>query len=598
MPVQPTGTTDTSQTAARSLLANSPLRPLTPVLEQWFQRDLGKLLTIAHEAQGPFFSGTLDNCNIAYDCPEEDIRRTPAEGPVLVVANHPFGLVEPVIVGDILSRVRGDVKFLANSMLAAVPQLHELILPVDISGGPSAARANLKSMREAVKWLAERHVLVIFPAGEVASLQLPRFGITDPRWNDSITRLVQRTNTAVLPIFIHGANGPGFHLAGAIHPQFRTLLLPREFLNKQGKKIRISIGSPIRPDRVLASEVPRDPTDYLRRRTFLLESRPAADVRTSIGFRASRFKPTQIAPAVDARLLAEEIESLDAGQKLTSHGEYSVYEAASSQIPNLLREIGRLREITFRNAGEGTGSALDLDEFDRHYRHLLLWNTEKSEVAGAYRLAKTDEIVARFGVRGLYTNTLFKLSPEFHKSIGPALELGRSFVRPECQKSYQPLLLLWKGIGQYVTARPQYRHLFGPVSISKEYSSSSRALMVSFLKARCGDRALASHVHARNKFQVRPIRDFDVRNLGSLLTNIDELSEVIADLEPDHKGVPILLRHYINLGGRILDFSVDQNFSNVLDGLIVVDLAAGNRRLLERYMGKTGAEAFFRYHGV
>jgi putative hemolysin len=563
------------------------------VLESWFTQDLGKLLSIANEAKGAFFSEALANCHIGYECPDDDVRRTPSEGPVLVVANHPFGLVEAVILGAILSRVRSDVKFLANSLLAAVPQLHPLILPVDISGGSTAARANLKSVREAVTWLQAGHALVVFPAGEVASIQFPRLGITDPQWNDSVTRLVQRTNATVLPVFFHGANGPAFHLAGVIHPQLRTLLLPRQFLNKQGKKIRVSIGSPIRPDRLLSSEVHRDPTEYLRRRTFLLESRSSGIARSHV-----EVKQTAIASAHDTRLLEAEIANLSPHQRLAVHSNYAVYAAAANQIPNLLYEIGRLREITFRNAGEGTGAAADLDEFDQHYSHLILWNRETHEVVGGYRFAKTDEVIASRGPRGLYTSTLFRLSRGFHDSVHPSIELGRSFVRPEYQKSYQPLLLLWKGIGQYLTSHPRYRYLFGPVSISKEYGSSSRALMVSYLKTRCGDEALGSFVHPRHKFRTRPIRDLDSRNLASLLGNVDELSEVIADLEPDHKGVPVLLRHYLNLGGRILDFSVDQNFSSVLDGLILVDLTAANKRVLERYMGKTGAEAFLRYHAV
>jgi putative hemolysin len=575
------------------MLAHSPLRPLTPVLEQWFTQDLGKLFSIASEAKGTFFAEALANCNIGYECAQDDIQRTPAEGPVLVVANHPFGLVEAVILGAILSGVRGDVKFLANSLLAAVPQLHQLILPLDISGGSTAARANLKSVREAVAWLRDRHALVVFPAGEVASIQFPRLGITDPQWNDSVTRLVQRTGATTLPVFFHGANGPAFHIVGAIHPQLRTLLLPREFLNKQGKRIRVSIGSPIRPGRLLSSDVRRDPTDYLRLRTFLLESRSTANARPSFVAKQAR-----IASALDPNILNQEMTSLPARQKLAAHGEYTVYEATAGQIPNLLREIGRLREITFRNAGEGTGAPVDLDEFDQHYSHLILWNGETREVVGGYRFARTDEVTMRLGPRGLYTSTLFRLSPGFHSSVYPALELGRSFVRPEYQKSYQPLLLLWKGIGQYLTSRPKYRYLFGPVSISKEYSSSSRALMVSYLKAHRGDDVLASYVHPRHKFRVRPIRDIDSRNLAPLLANVDELSEVISDLEPDHKGVPVLLRHYLNLGGRILDFSVDQNFSSVLDGLILVDLTAANRRVLERYMSKTGAEGFLRYHAV
>src|ERR1019366_10064052 len=192
--------------------------------------------------------------------------------------------------------------------------------------------------------------------------------------------------------------------------------------------------------------------------------------------------------------------------------------------------------------GEGTGAACDLDRFDRHYEHLFAWNEETGELIGAYRVAKSDQVIARFGTRGLYTSTLFHLQAKFYEEICPALELGRSFVRPEYQKGYLPLLLLWKGLGHYVARNPRYRTLFGPVSISKDYSPSSRALIVSFLKSRHRDEILAERVKPRKKFHVRGPRDCDPRNFSSLLSNLDELSEVVADLEEDGKGIPILLQ--------------------------------------------------------
>jgi putative hemolysin len=581
--------------AARNLLANTPLRRLGPVLERWFLQDLEQIYSRVGAGDTTFFSALLESLNIVPEYAAGDLENIPRQGPVIVVANHPFGLAEGVILGAILSTMRSDVTFLANSMLAVVPQLQRLIIPVDISGGADAVRANWKSVRKGIEWLRADGLLVVFPAGEVASIQFPRLEITDPGWTDCVSRLVQRTSASVVPVFFHGANGPAFHIAGLIHPRLRTLLLPRELLNKGGRSLRISIGRPIHSQRLAASARRRNTTEYLRARTFLLEARAAKTFSPPIWLRARR---AEVPEGRNSRLLWQEVGQLPSGQRLVTHGEFVVCAATAEQIPNTLREIGRPREITFRQAGEGTGRAVDLDAFDRHYTHLFLWNEEKCEIAGAYRFARTDDVVARWGLHGLYTSTLFRLSRNFYAAIQPALELGRSFVTREYQKGYLPLLLLWKGLGQYVASHPQYRVLFGPVSISNAYSRSSRELMVSFLRSRCRNESLAAHIQPKRKFRVRAAGDCDPRNFGTLLANVDELSEIVADLEPDHKGVPILLQHYLHLGGQILDFSVDNNFSQALDGLIVVDLAKANRRLLERYLSKEGAEQFLLRHSV
>lgn len=281
-----------------------------------------------------------------------------------------------------------------------------------------------------------------------------------------------------------------------------------------------------------------------------------------------------------------------------THREYTICFAAARQIPAGLLEIGRLREITFRQAGEGTGRSRDLDRFDQHYDHLLVWNRDKREIVGAYRMAKTDVVTDRMGARGLYTSTLFRLRSDFYERVRPALELGRSFVRPEYQKGYLPLLLLWKGLGHYVALFPGYKVLLGPVSISRDYCSSSRELMVSFLRKRHGDEKMDGSVRPRKRFRSRKATGCDPRNFSSLLADFDELSAVVADLEPDHKGIPVMLQQYLQLGGRILEFSVDHKFSDVLDGLIVVDLTNAKRRQLDRYMGVENARRFLKLHGA
>lgn len=265
------------------------------------------------------------------------------------------------------------------------------------------------------------------------------------------------------------------------------------------------------------------------------------------------------------------------------------------QIPNTLREIGRLREVAFRQAGEGAGRSLDLDRFDSHYQHLWIWNTQSHEVVGAYRMVGTDSLRAR---RDLYTSTLFRFRAGLLEKVYPALELGRSFVRPEYQKSSVALVLLWKGIGQYVARNPRYRVLFGPVSISREYNPASRDLMVSFLESRCGNQDLATLVEPRRKLRTHHLRSCDTRILGSLLTDVDELSEVVADVESDGKGVPVLVRQYLKVGGQMLAFNVDVDFSDVVDGLVMVDLCRLTRPLLDRYLGKSDAESFLAFHAA
>jgi putative hemolysin len=485
-----------------------------------------------------------------------------------------------------LLRVRPDVKFLANSMLANVPGLGEYVFPVNTFGG--AAKENWRSLRQSIDWVKKGGMLVVFPAGEVSSLRLSKLEISDSKWDDKVTRIIQMSRATALPMFFHGVNSAMFQVAGLIHPRLRTMLLPRELANKRGGKIRISIGRPIKPQSLIRLTNETAATDYLRQRTHLLDiGRREPKKLWRIG-----LKPAAVIPAVRSTLLCDEIAALPAECKLVESSGYEVYAASAGQIPNVLREIGRLREITFRGTGEGTGRSLDIDRFDRDYQHLFLWNTDNNEIAGAYRLAGTDV------VSDLYTRTLFRFREGLIEGMSPALELGRSFVRIEYQKSYSALLLLWKGIGRYVARRPRYRILFGPVSISRDYSEASRALIVAYLQQRCGNGDLSRYVEPRREFRAPRLRGCEPRVLADLLENVEELSDAVADLERDGKGIPVLLRQYLNCGGEMLAFNVDHAFSDVVDGLVVVDLMKMTRPQMEKYLGKEGSAAFLARHGA
>ena len=304
----------------------------------------------------------------------------------------------------------------------------------------------------------------------------------------------------------------------------------------------------------------------------------------------------EIVPAIPKSLLRAEVEALPAHQCLVASGQFTVHWSRAEQIPWCLQEIGRLRELSFRAAGEGSGKSSDIDLFDAYYLHLFVWDTQAEAIVGAYRLGLVDEILARFGKRGLYTYSLFRYRTPVLRAINPAIELGRSFVRTEYQRSFAPLMLLWRGIGEFIVKSPQYAMLFGAVSISNAYKPASRQVIVDYLKANSIEVNLARHVKPRRPFRSRRMSELESAEFAAL-NDIEDVSRLVRQIERDSKGVPILLKQYLKLGGRLLAFSADAQFSDALDGLIMVDLRRSDPRVLARYLGTNGTAEFLAYHG-
>lgn len=518
--------------------------------------------------------------------PAEELAHIPLSGPVVVVANHPFGGIEGMLLAGLLRRRRKDVRVMANHLLQRIPELSELFIGVDPFNGPQAG--NAAGLRRAVRWLRDGGVLLVFPAGAVSHWQLSRGSVTDPVWNPGIGRLIHLARASVVPVYIYGNNGPAFHVAGLLHPRLRTALLARELLNKASSRIALRIGRPLEYPAIgnLAAE---PLIRFLRLRTYLLGA-----VGEELAVPRGPQPTVDPAPA-NADRCGREVALLRTDQRLAATGELAVYLAHAAQIPHLLREIGRQRELAFRAVGEGTGQESDLDEFDADYLHLFVWNEERHELVGGYRLGLTDHILARRGLKGLYTRCLFRLKKRLFDRMGPALELGRSFVRTDYQRGFAPLLLLWKGIGTFVARNPHYRVLFGPVSISNEYNPLSRQLIMDYLRSSLFDAQLARMVKPRNS----PARRRGLWQPADLamLGDIEPVSALLAGIEPDGKGVPVLLRQYLKLGGRILGFNVDPAFSHAIDALIMVDLTRCDVRTLRRYMGRQEAAGYLAHHG-
>jgi putative hemolysin len=546
---------------------------------------LGRLYTgvASGNPETPFTSRALAALQISVAT--DGGAHVPADGPLVVVANHPFGALDGLVLLDVLGRVRPDVKLLGNQWLSALPELRDRLLRVDVFGGREAVHRNGLAVREALQWLSRGGCVALFPAGEVAHTETAAGGVMDSPWRATAGELAVRAGAAVVPMCFDGGNSRLFRAAGRLHPLLRTALLPHELLAKRGSRVSVRIGAPIGATELAGDDGAGARTARLRAAVDALSSAPTvATMAPAAG--ARRVAPEPLSARGDAEAIAGDVVAL--GVPLLESGVYQVFCATAAELPAVLDEIGRLREVAFRAVGEGTGRARDLDEFDLTYRHLFVWDRERREVAGAYRLGATDEILQASGTAGLYTRTLFEYGDRLMTQLGPALELGRSFVAPGYQRDFSPLLLLWKGISRFVSHHPRYRRLFGVVSISDAYESTSRQLMVKFLQTTRFDGDLGRLVRAKNPLP--PPRRGMVES--ATVERLEDVSALVRGLEPDGKDLPVLLRQYLKLNARLLGFSIDPAFGNVLDGLVVVDLDDVEPAILARYMGREEAAVF------
>lgn len=524
--------------------------------------------------------GVLDVTTVGHGLEE-----IPTHGALIVAANHPRGALDGLALLHLIGRIRPDVRLVANYVLACIPELRDLCFFVDPFDRPAAASRSLSGLRAAHLWLRRGGTLLIFPAGEVAHRRSAGGIPIDSPWRSTVGRLARSTSARILPAHIEGGNSTLFYTAGRVHPWLRTLLLSRELLNARGRSVSVRFGRVLNLS-ALATKDDSPPS-------ITREIRTAAEALGRGAIIQPARPPVPLAGAIDPVLLDEDVRQLPASANLLCAGPLDVYCAEAAQIPYVLPEIGRLREAAFRAVGEGTGKSSDLDVFDRHYLHLFVWNRRTRAVVGAYRLGRTDRIVSAAGVEGLYTRTLFRFDEVLLRRLPPALELGRSFVRPEYQRDHNALLLLWKGICAFVQRHPSYRVLFGAVSISPRYRDRTRDMLVHFLEQNCLHQQAAELVSALHPYS--PARPQHALAAGAPRT-VEAMDRRISEFEADGRGMPVLLRQYLKLKARVLGFNVDPSFGDTLDALMMVDLLDVDPRILRRYFGVAGARRFAEYH--
>lgn len=516
-----------------------------------------------------FVAGVLKRLELEIEVDPADLANVPKEGPLIFVANHPYGAIDGIALVHVLGRVRPDLKVMANFLMQQLEPLRDRFIGVN----PFEQMKSLSSfqgMRQAMAHVKEGNALGIFPAGEVSSWRTELKAVADPRWKTPVIKLAQHVAAPVVPVWFDGANSFIFQMLGMIHPNLRTLALPNEMLRMRGRSVRMRIGKPIAAKDIAAFSSTDQLGRYLRAKTYALGS--GVQVKREL-FSPLRFpqRPKEIVETVPADRIERELAGI-ADLKLNTQAEFDLYLAPSSRIPNVLREIGRLREVTFRAVGEGTNKSIDLDEFDLYYDHLFLWDREKKRLVGAYRIGNGKRIMSRYGKRGFYTYTLFRMDRPMDRVLRKSFELGRSFISVEYQRQRLPLYMLWRGLLLHITANPDHQYLIGPVSISGTYSRFSRTLIMEFVQQHHYDNVMAASVRPRNKFRIKPDKSDSEALVQASMADLKKMDRLIAEVDPNESSMPVLLKKYLLLNARIIGFNRDPRFNDALDGLMVLDL--------------------------
>jgi putative hemolysin len=544
--------------------------------------DINKVFAQNQQFEGlQFVDKILETIGVSIDFDEDDLKNIPKSGAFIAIANHPYGGVEGLALVKLLCSVRPEAKVMVNFILKKIPNLSEFFVAVNPFENIQHS-SSITGIKATLELLQQGTPMGIFPAGEVSTFNIEKQEITDKLWHPVVGKIVSKAKVPVVPIYFHGNNGILFNILSFIHPTLRTAKLPSEFLNKQGLKIKVRIGKPIKVEDVNYGKDTNKLLDFLRARTYALgtsleQERKLFNPRELFKIRK---KPEQVVAETDRNVLANEVKTL-ADYKVWDEKNYEVYIVPCTTIPHILREIGRLREITFREVGEGTNKSIDLDNYDIYYNHLFIWDKVAETIVGAYRIGKGDEILESMGKKGFYISELFKISKSFYPILSEGIELGRSWVRKEYQAKPLPLFLLWKGILKYLMMNPQYRYMFGPVSISNSFSKFSKSLIVDFITKNHFNQELAELVKPRNKFKA-DIKPIDTDLLVDSSESLKDLDSLITDIEVRHIKIPVLLRQYMTLNAKIIGFNIDPKFSDCLDGFLLVDTHKIPAEMLEK----------------
>ncbi len=529
-----------------------------------------------HLSELDFLDAILEEFQIKFEIPEEDMKRLPKEGPYITISNHPLGGIDGILLLKLMLEQRSDFKIIANFLLHRIEPLKPYIMPVNPFEDRKDAASSITGFKNAILHLREGHPLGLFPAGEVSTYRDGKL-VVDKEWEVAAMKLIQKAEVPVVPIYFHAKNSRLFYRLSKLSDTLRTAKLPSEVLTQKRRVIKVRVGKPISVKSQKEHESLSDFSEFLRIKTYML-SKTFEDKPKMLDNLQSQLKvpkpPKRIVTPIDSKVMIAEVETLKVKDcKLLSSKNYEVYLAAANDIPNILREIGRLREITFREVGEGTNEAIDLDKFDTYYHHMFLWDNDKKVLAGAYRMGLGSQIFERYGIDGFYLQDLFRFEPELYKMMSQSIEMGRAFIIKEYQQKPMPLFLLWKGIVHTTLRYPEHKFLIGGVSISNKFSNFSKSLMIEFMKSHYYDPYVAQYVHPKKEFKVK-LKDADKDFVfDATEADLNKFDKIIDEVEPGALRLPVLLKKYIKQNCKLIGFNVDPLFNNAVDGLMYIKIA-------------------------
>ncbi len=548
-----------------------------------------------------FLDGIIHDLDIEFEIPEKDLKRIPKTGAFITVSNHPLGGIDGIILLKLFLESRPDYKIIANFLLHRLVPLKPYIMPVNPFENRKEVKSSMQGLKEAMLHVQKGNPLGVFPAGEVSTSREDH-SIVDKPWAPEAMKLIQRSKVPVIPVYFHAKNSLAFYRLAKLGGTFRTAKLPSEMLNQKNRKIRVRIGNPISvKDQEDHSDI-EGFTTFLRKKTYMLASgfhkkTLLENIPRQIKFPRSHKEPSSIALETSDHLMRHEIEFCRANdRRLLISKNYEVFLAKRSEIPNIVLEIGRLREITFRAIGEGTNKSVDLDKFDNFYHHLFLYDNQTQKIAGAYRMGMGSEIFPKYGIDGFYLHELFRFEPELYRMMRQSIEMGRAFIMKDYQQKPMPLFLLWKGIVHCTLRFPEHNYLIGGVSISNKFSSFSKSMMIEFMKSHYYDPYVAQYVHPKKEFKVK-LKDADKDFVfDETEADLNKFDKIIDELEPDNLRMPVLLKKYIKQNAKVVAFNVDPLFNNAVDGLMYIRIADLPESTVKPVMEEFQAELELKVH--
>ncbi|WP_299005398.1 lysophospholipid acyltransferase family protein [uncultured Tenacibaculum sp.] len=528
-----------------------------------------------HKKDLPFLNGLLDEFQIEFEIPEEDLKRIPKEGPFITISNHPLGGIDGILLLKLLLEHRTDYKIIANFLLHRIEPLKPYVMPVNPFENHKDAKSSVAGIKNALLHLREGKPLGLFPAGEVSTYRDGKL-MVDKEWEQGAVRLIKKAKVPVIPIYFHAKNSQLFYTLSKISDTLRTAKLPSELLSQKNRVIKVRIGKPISvKDQDSFTEIP-DFYQFLRRKTYMLANpyeKASPKILSTHNLKIPK-KAKKITSQKSSELFVKEVDALrEKGSRLLQSKNYEVFFASAKEIPNILHEIGRLREITFREVGEGTNKPIDLDRFDKYYHHLFLWDDQQNRLVGAYRMGLGKDIFKKHGINGFYIQTLFRIEPELYPMMEKTIEMGRAFIIKEYQQKPMPLFLLWKGIVHVTLRYPEHKYLMGGVSISNQFSEFSKSLMIEFMKSHYYDPYVAQYIRPKKEFKVK-LKDADKDFVfDATEADMQKFDKIIDELEPGELRIPVLIKKYVKQNARLVAFNVDPKFNNAIDGLMYIKVA-------------------------